>query len=139
MQNDELRRTQVELEESRSKYVDLYDFAPVGYFTISNEGMILEVNLTGAAMLGVERRYLIGKPFSHFITRDTQDVFYFHRKKLFETKTPQTCELKLKKKNGVDFHAQLGSMVVQDAEGNFNRLRIAITDITLIKRAQATQ
>jgi PAS domain S-box-containing protein len=75
MQNDELRRTQVELEESRSKYVDLYDFAPVGYFTISKKGMILGVNLTGAAMLGVERKYLIGQPFSHFITSDTQDVF----------------------------------------------------------------
>jgi PAS domain S-box-containing protein len=136
MQNDELRRTQVELEESRSKYVDLYDFAPVGYFTISQEGMILGVNLTGAAMLGVERRYLIGKPFSHFITKDTQDVFYCHRKKLFETKAPQTCELKLKEKNGVDFHAQLGSLVVQDADENFNRLRIAISDITLIKRAE---
>ena len=138
MQNDELRKTQVELEESRSKYVDLYDFAPAGYFTIGNKGMILEVNLTGAGMLGVERRYLIGKPFSHFITSDTQDVFYCHREKLFETKAPQTCELKLKEKNGVDFHAQLGSMVVRDAEGNFNQLRIAITDITLIKRAEQT-
>ena len=50
MQNEELRRTQSELEESRNKYSNLYDFAPVGYFTFDKNGLVMEVNLTGANM-----------------------------------------------------------------------------------------
>ena len=58
MQNDELRKAQAEIEESRSRYVDLYDFAPVGYFTLDNKGVIGEANLTGASLLGAERKLL---------------------------------------------------------------------------------
>jgi len=130
MQNGELRRIQAELEAALDRYSDLYDFSPVGYFTIDKKGMILEANLRGAAMLGVERGLLTGKPFSHFISKDTQDAFYFHRNKLFETKTKQTCELKLIKEGATEFHAQLDSIVVQDAEGDFSRIRVTISDIS---------
>ena len=68
MQNEELRRAQKELEESRDRYSDLYDFAPVGYFSFDKNGLIIEVNLTGAKKLGVERNFLIKKPFSLFIS-----------------------------------------------------------------------
>jgi PAS domain-containing protein len=64
MQNEELRSVQYELEQSRKKYSDLYDFAPVGYLTISEEGRIVEANLTAAKQLGIERSFLIGKPFN---------------------------------------------------------------------------
>jgi PAS domain-containing protein len=67
MQNAELKRSQEELELSRNKYVELYDFAPVGYFTFDLSGLIRKVNLTGAKLLGVERRLLAKKPFSSFI------------------------------------------------------------------------
>jgi PAS domain S-box-containing protein len=83
MQNEELRRTHLELHAARDKYSDLYDFAPVGYFTISEKGMISDVNLTMCTMLGVERGLLAGNPFSHFINRDDQDIFYYHRKKTY--------------------------------------------------------
>ena len=69
MQNAELRRAQEELELSRNKYIDLYDFAPVGYFTFDTQGLILEVNLTGAKLLGIERKLLLKKPFINFIAR----------------------------------------------------------------------
>ena len=75
MQNDELRRSQLDLEAARDKYSDLYDFAPVGYFSIGKKGMISAANLTGSTMLGVERGSLIGKPFSHFIHEDDQDLY----------------------------------------------------------------
>ena len=61
MQNDELRRAQAIIEESRDRYVDLYEFSPVGYLTLTRDGMIAEVNLTGAALLGTERSKLIGR------------------------------------------------------------------------------
>jgi PAS domain-containing protein len=73
MQNDELRKTQMKLEESRNKYMDLYDFASIGYFSFDRKGLILEVNLAGADLLGVERAGLLKAPFSRYITREDQD------------------------------------------------------------------
>ncbi|MBU4036929.1 MAG: PAS domain-containing sensor histidine kinase, partial [Proteobacteria bacterium] len=67
MQNTELRRVQEELELSRDKYSELYDFAPVGYFTFDTRGLILEANLTGCQLLGIERQLLVNKPFIGFI------------------------------------------------------------------------
>ena len=67
MQNEKLRRAQEEIEESRLKYSDLYDFSPVAYFTFSQEGEIVEVNLTGTSLLGVERTKLLHRSFSTFV------------------------------------------------------------------------
>lgn len=78
MQNEELRRVQQELEASRDRYASLYDFAPVGYLTPSEQGIILEVNRTAAAMLGVERDRLIKQPLPRFIVRKDQDIYYLH-------------------------------------------------------------
>ena len=136
MQNEELRRTQLELHAARDKYADLYDFAPVGYFSVSDKGLIEETNLTGAAMLGVERKNLIGQPFSRFITSDTQDIFYLHRKKLIETKTRQGYELRLMRKDGSQFYARLECIVVEDDEGNIKGFRSAVSDIVEQKKAE---
>jgi len=135
MQNEELRQTQLELEQVRDKYVDLYDFAPVGYFTISEKGMIQEANLNGAIMLGVERRSLVGKPFSRFITKDTQNVFYQHRIELLKTKNKQPCELRFVKSDGHQFYGQMDCIAVFDENGDLEHIRISITDITDRKRA----
>ena len=67
MQNEELKGIQLELEESRDKYQDLYDFAPVGYFTVSRKGLIYRANLTGASLLGMPRPKLIKIGFGHFV------------------------------------------------------------------------
>ena len=83
MQNEELRRAQSEFEDSRNRYSNLYDFAPIGYFTFDKNGLILEVNLTGANILGVERSFLIKKPFSLYIAFGSRDVFYLHLRKVF--------------------------------------------------------
>ena len=136
IQNEELRRAQVELEASRDRYSDLYDFAPVGYATFSEKGLILQANLSCAAMLGIERSSLIRKPFSRFITKDDQDVFYLHQKILFETKTKQVCELKLIRTDRTQFYAQLESIVVKDAKGSIPQTRTTITDINDRKLAE---
>ncbi|KPA15598.1 multi-sensor hybrid histidine kinase [Candidatus Magnetomorum sp. HK-1] len=137
LQNEELRRVQLELEATRDKYTDLYDFAPTGYFTFDSKGYILEVNLSGASLLGIDRNLLIGKPFTCYINSDFQDEFYFYCKKLFKSNTAKTFELKLKKKDAADFHAQLDCIVVSDDSGTFNQIRAAISDIS--KRKQLEQ
>jgi two-component system, cell cycle sensor histidine kinase and response regulator CckA len=98
MQNEELRRTQEELEVSRARYFDLYDLAPVGYFTLSEQGLILEANLTAAKLLGVARGALVKQPLSKFILREDQDIHYRRRKQLLETGEPQSWELRLLEK-----------------------------------------
>src|SRR5512139_1996774 len=72
MQNDELRKAQEEIEASRSKYSDLYDFAPVGYVTLTGTGRIKEINLTGANLLGVERSRMVGNAFRDFVALESR-------------------------------------------------------------------
>ncbi len=136
MQNEELRRAQLELQEERDRYSDLYDFAPIGYLTISDKGMIQEANLTAATMLGVERGNLVGRPLSNFIHRSDQDTFYLYLRKLSETRTRQDCELRLIKKDGSRFYARLECIVISNTEGAVTSLRAAISNIDDRKQAE---
>ena len=138
MQNEELRRLQQDLEKSRDKYTDLYDFSPLSYFTINEKGIILEANLTAASMVGVERGLLPDRPFSDFIVREDQDVFYLHCRKLYETKTKQTCDLRISGEQGSEFHAHLESIVVYNAQQNCNLIRTAVTDTEASHQADAS-
>src|SRR5450631_337079 len=107
MQNEELRRTQLELEESRNKYANLYDFAPVGYFTFDADGMIREVNRTGAQLLGMERRLLFNKPFIRFIAdEDGKELFSRHLEQVVQQQGMQKCEIRLNVKGGTVIHGQ---------------------------------
>jgi len=131
MQNKELRRAQKELEALCSKYSDLYDFSPIGYFTFDKNGVIREVNLTGANLLGINRHSLINKPFSFFIANaDNRNVFHTHLINVLTKQIRQTCEMKLKRKNDQTFYTQFESIVVKDNEGNADYCRTAVSDIT---------
>ena len=130
MQNDELRRVQGELEKTRDKYSHLYDFSPVGYVTLTEKGIIDEINLPLSSMLGEERTNLIGKPFTRFVFGEDQDVFCKLRHRLLETKESQPCELRLVKKGGHAFFASLECMVVTNRDDNSRFIRGAVSDIT---------
>src|SRR4030042_5866590 len=136
IQNDELRKAQAELEESRAKYSDLYDFAPVGYFTFDNQGLILEANLTAVRELGIERSLLINKPFRVYIVTEDREIFDQHRQKVFKSDDQQTCEIRLKNnKDGSGFYAQLESKRDRDSFGN-NICRTSLINITDRKQAE---
>jgi PAS domain S-box-containing protein len=137
MQNDELYKAQQRLEESRHKYLQLFEFAPIGYFILNKKGVILEVNLTGTQLLGMEGEYLLKTGFSRYVATDYQDVYYFHLKKLLETEKPQTCELQVVRKDGAQLYVQLGSTIVKDINGNLRQIQITITDIDIRKQAEA--
>lgn len=76
MQNEELRKAHIALEEARDRYVDLYDFAPCAYLTINREGLIIEANLTVATLLGMDRGKLIHRRFSSFVAAQDQDCWH---------------------------------------------------------------
>ncbi len=136
MQNDELRKTQMELTESHHKYTDLYDFAPVGYFTLDKKGHIIETNVTGAALLGSEKRSLIRQPFHRFIMPGHFSIFQSHLQMTIEIKSKQTCKLKLTRKDGSMFDALIDTTAVTDGGGNFDHYRSSVTDITDITKAE---
>jgi PAS domain S-box-containing protein len=143
MQNEELRRAQAELDAARARYFDLYDLAPVGYFTLNDQGRILEVNLTAATLLGVARDALVKQPLTRFILKEDQDIYYRHRTQLFETHSasseqagePQACELRLVKMDGTAFWAHLEATAAQDAGGTPVG-RTVLIDITARKRME---
>ena len=97
MQNEELRRVQLELQESREKYFALFDLAPVGYLTLDRKSNVCDANLTAARLLGVERQRLVGRPFTTFVFAPDQDVYYQHQRMLTQTGKLQTVELRLKR------------------------------------------
>jgi len=136
MQNEELRRTQLELEKARDRYSDLYDFAPVGYFTISDKGFILEANLNGARLFNIERRNLIDEKFNRLIPPHHQDEFYHHCNAVFKSKKKQACDLELVRKDGTRFYARLESVAIQEKAENSRQIRTAVTDITDRRRFQ---
>jgi PAS domain S-box-containing protein len=143
MQNEELRRTQMELDSARRRYFDLYNLAPVGYCIVSNEGSILEANLTAVTMLGIARAVLITQPITRFILKDDQDIYYLHRKRFLETGEPYMCELRMVKSDGTAFWVRVTTTSGQNPATNSEEdregapvSRIVLSDISERKRVE---
>jgi PAS domain S-box-containing protein len=133
MQNEELRQAQVRLEESRSKYADLYDFAPVGYLTLDDQGKILEANLTATTFLRVERRLLLGQFFPLFLVEsDRKD---FRQLLIGLNQREWQGEFHFHDTSGNVRTMLLDILCLQDREGRKHR-RLALTDITKLKKTQ---
>ncbi|MCF8369494.1 MAG: PAS domain S-box protein [Bacteroidales bacterium] len=137
MQNEELRRANLEVELTRDKYLDLYDFAPVGYLSISEKGMIMEANLTLAKMLQIERGVLINRVFSDFILKEDKDIFYLHRKNLIQNGVAEPCELRMVNKNEEVFFTQINCILLNDNSNNGLLIRSVVMDISERKRTDA--
>lgn len=136
MQNDELRRIQQELEAARNRYSHLYDFAPVGYLTANEQGIIQEANLTFATMIGGDRSAVVGKPLSSFILSNDQDIYYLHRQRLLASGDLQSCRLRLVKNDGRHFQASLECMIVGQHNDDRRQIRMVATDITQQKKLE---
>jgi two-component system, NtrC family, response regulator AtoC len=136
MQNEELRLAQSELEESRDKYADLYDFSPVGYFTLDRKGLVLEVNLSGARLVNRERRRLIRQHFALVISREDHRAFFAHLQMVFQKPVKQTCELRLQDRGQRPVWVRLESIAAPGEEGKLETCRVAVSDISEVKLAQ---
>jgi len=135
MQNEELLRLHTDLAVSQSGNYDLYDLAPVGYLTLSAEGVIVESNLMAATLLGKPESDLINQPLTGFILPEDQDMFARHRQEISEKNTPQACELRMLRKDGAPFWARIATSVKQETDGA-SVCRLTISDITECKRLE---
>jgi signal transduction histidine kinase len=135
MQNEELRRAHVALEAARDRYIDLYDFAPVGYLTLDEGGTVVEANLTATAQLDVDRARLLGRRFARHVALVDRDRWHRHALALRRSDAPSRIELLLLGPGGDEWHAQIDGLRAQEP-GAKPVLRIALTDITLRRRAE---
>jgi signal transduction histidine kinase len=130
------RQSQIDLAVSRDQYVDLYDFAPVGYLTLSAEGLISQVNLTGADMLAAPRAGLLHTRFAQFVAPAETERWYQHFLRVLHHGEKQRLELALRSSCGDAFQAQLDCMRVGAGSGA-PLVRVALTDISDCKKAEA--
>lgn len=136
MQNEELRASRAEAEVAAARYTDLYDFAPIGYFTFDRQGTMIQTNLTGAALLGVERVNLQNKRFVTFVTEGDRPAFSTFLEQAFALRSPPpTCEVTLESKDGQALFVQITAMLSADGQ----ECRAVAADITERRKAEETQ
>ncbi len=135
LQNEELMQSQQELELARGRYFELYDLAPVGYCTLSAQGLILEVNLTGAALLGLERKTLLNSFFARYIEAEDAENYHRRRWAVLQSGIPQAWELRLVRGDGTPFWTLLQMALSQDDAAR-PLFRLVFSDLTEVRRAQ---
>jgi len=133
IQNEELRQTRQEAETMLDRYIDLYDFAPVGYFTIDEHNRIVEVNLTGAHILKIDRMNLLRLSFTRFMDPAESERFYLQRRKACKEGSGELEDLKMLKADDTSFYAQINCVKVGD-----ERLRLALTDVSERQKTNET-
>ena len=133
MQNAELHEARNRVEIVMENYSDLYDFAPVGYFSVDDQGLILEANLTGAALLGIERSRLLKRRLQGFVDPPSRPAFLAFLKKIFATPGKHICELPLLNERSIPFWADLQAASADSAKGPRKWCRMAISDLTKLK------
>jgi len=135
-QNEELRITQEELEVSRNKYLYLFDFSPIPYFTLNIDGIIEEVNLNAAKMIGIDRRKLIGKNFNTFVPLDERNIFNSFIKNVFNSPVKYSCELIMLGKDKQMFNVLLEGLELEDPIETDKKCQVALIDLTEYKKIE---
>lgn len=135
IQNEELRRAQVELAHSRDRYADLFEFAPAGYLSLDLGGNICEANLTAAALLGRDRGKLLGKPFARFVAASSQDTLHLHRLRVRASFIRQVAEVQVRPAANLVRWVELQSTLRETEPGRAPEWRIALIDVSGRKEA----
>jgi len=133
LQNEELRQAQITATHYAERYLELYDFAPIGYLTLSKEGAIIEINLFASKMLDRDRSKLINSQFGFFISNDTKPLFNHFLWKIFTEGTNETCEVTLESVNNSEIYIHLTGII----DGTREQCLVTAMDITDQKRTEA--
>lgn len=129
MQNEELHRIQLALNEEKQRYFDLYNSAPVGYCTLSAESVIIEANQMAAHLFGMSQSEAVEQPLSRFIHPEDQDIYYLSRKKILNTQEQQSFELRLQMQNHAELWVYVVASIDKKSEDNYE-FRLVLTDIS---------
>jgi len=135
-QAEELRQSHLALEESRDKFIDLYEFAPIGYLTLNDKALITEANLTSASLLGTERSQLVNHGLGRFIDSKSHDAWDLYFANVRQHVEKQICNLTLIRGDGSLFPARLEGIRTIRIDGIIT-VRTAISDITDIWQIEA--
>jgi PAS domain S-box-containing protein len=135
MQNEALRQSQIELEAARDRYADLYDFAPVGYLTLTANGMIEEINFTATTLLGVERKNLLKRRFTSLVVAEDQDRWLAFFLQVTSQGGKGSLEVAMQRGDGAVFQVLLDCAPPKVGAGG-TALYIAMTDITERKQSR---
>lgn len=135
-ENEQLRKVVQQLERYRDRYVDLYDFAPVGYVNLDEDGYVQEINLAGAQLLGTDRDGLTGYPFVDYVAREDREAFVRHVRECVQNRHEVTSELTIQTKDGRTIDVQLRSIPIEEEETQGIFCKTAFTDITERTRAE---
>jgi PAS domain S-box-containing protein len=133
MQNEELQRAQQELAVARDRYCDLYDFAPVGYVTLSLDGVIQEANLTATKLLGTARADLVGTQLARFISMDGQNTLTQHLHRLRTEREICTCDVSVQRSDGLPMTLKLESVAVGEEHATPTQSRTILSEMTPIR------
>jgi len=133
VQTDQLIEAQRQLEQSRDRYADLYESAPVAYLTLDRHGMMRDINLTGARLLGNERPNIVGMPFLRLVAPDDRSKWSAHFERWKDDPLPHQCTIRLMTPDG-QTHVQVSEQPVM--EQNESVIRIALSDVTEQKHAE---
>lgn len=135
MQVEELKRTQMQLAEARDRYLDLYDFAPVGYLTLDGRGLVIEANLSAAILLNQRRDQLVGRYFSAFVQASQAEHWRRSADLAMRSGGSHRIDVMLQPTQGTPFHAQLNCT----RAGHAPLLRMTITDVSARAQAEMTR
>ena len=135
VQNEELRTAQFKLKTSQIRYFEFYDLAPIGYYTLDTNGLIIDVNLTGATFLEVGKHELINRPLTRFIAPNSRKKFSKHIKRIIDSGTNQQCEIEIIK-NESPVYVHIESKAFFDENWNIKQILITANDITERKNTE---
>ncbi len=135
-QNKQLRMSQIELEQSRSEYRQLFELAPIGYFVFDDNSLVRDANLTGIDMLQTARRRVLNKPFLQFLNPEDQHQFNQHILYVIESGDKQACDLRLMRKDGSSFYVEIQSILIQNTPDDEILVRSAMMDITVRRQME---
>jgi diguanylate cyclase (GGDEF)-like protein/PAS domain S-box-containing protein len=134
-QNEVLKQSQFDLEQSRDRFVDFYEVSPVGYITLNEDGMVVDINLTGAKHLGLARVEIVNTYFSRLLLPEEANFWHLHFIKLLGQSERMDCEVRLRRGDGKVLDVRLDSLPLVRA-GRPPQVRMVMTDITLTKQSE---
>lgn len=139
LQNAELREARIHMQLLVDKYTDLYNFAPVGFFTIDDSDRILEANFTGIGLLGLQRSMVVQRQFCNFVIPSMRAVYRTFLKAVFDEPAKPTCEVALSRADGTSMWVDLQGNEATSLKDSQRFCRLAVSDITPFKRAEEAQ